>query len=149
MIQVALSPQAKRNLDKRIANIKWTLLEQAQFRAMLKANNIVKKTLYKEWETTAYSRNGEKQLHRKAILENVQGKIKRPGKGQIIGFTGIGRKDRYTSVVNIIDPGFIARTGALIPGKGIRAKVFLEAVKQAELFTQYLGETAKKMLAGK
>jgi hypothetical protein len=149
MIQVSLSPQAKRNLDKRIANIKWTLLEQAQYRAMLKANNIVKKTLYKEWETTAYSRNGEKQLHRKAILKNVQGKIKRPGKGQIIGFTGIGRKDKYTSVVNIIDPGFIARTGATIAGKGIREKVFLEAVKQAELFTQYLGETAKKMLAGR
>jgi len=149
MIQVSLSPQAKKNLDRRIANIKWTLLEQAQFRAMLKANNIVKKTLYKEWQTTAYSRNGEKQLHRKAILENVQGKIKRPGRGHIIGFTGIGRKDRYTSVVNIIDPGFTARSGALIPGKGIRAKVFLTALKQAELFTKYIGDSARKMLAGK
>ena len=148
MIQVALSPQAKRNLDRRIANIKWTLLEQAQFRAMLKANNIVKKTLYKEWATAPYYREGRK-LHRRAILENVLGKIKRPGKAQIIGFTGIGRKDRYTSVVNILDPGFIARTGALIPGKGIRKKVFLTALKQAELFTKYLGETAKKMLAGK
>jgi hypothetical protein len=148
MIQVSLSPQAKRNLDKRIANIKWTLLEQAQFRAMTKANNIVKKTLYKEWATAPYYREGRK-LHRKAILENVLGKIKRPGRGKVIGFTGIGRKDRYTSVVNILDPGFTARTGALIPGKGIRPKVFLTAIKQAALFAQYLGETAKKMLAGK
>ena len=148
MIKVALSPQAKRNLDKRIANIKWTLLEQAQYRAMLKANNIVKKTLYTEWATAPYYREGRK-LHRRAILDNVLGKIKRPGKGKIIGFTGIGRKDRYTSVVNILDPGFVARTGALIPGKGIRPKVFLTALKQAELFTKYLGETAKKMLAGR
>ena len=148
MIQVSLSPQAKKNLDRRIANIKWTLLEQAQFRAMTKANNIVKKTLYKEWATAPYARAG-KGLHRRAILENVLGKIKRPGRKQIIGFTGIGRKDRYTSVVNILDPGFIARTGALIPGKGIRPKVFLTAIKQAALFAQYLGETAKKMLAGK
>ena len=148
MIQVSLSPQAKKNLNKRIANIKWTLLEQAQFRAMLKANNIVKKTLYKEWATAPYYREGRK-LHRMAILENVLGKIKRPGRKQIIGFTGIGRKDRYTSVVNILDPGFIARTGALIPGKGIRPKVFLIALKQAELFAKYLGETARKMLAGK
>ena len=148
MIQVSLSPQAKRNLDKRIANIKWTLLEQAQFRAMLKANNIVKKTLYNEWATAPYHREGRK-LHRRAILDNVLSKIKRPGRRKVIGFTGIGRKDRYTSVVNILDPGFTARTGALIPGKGIRPKVFLMAVKQAALFAQYLGETAKKMLAGK
>ena len=148
MIQVSLSPQAKKNLNKRIANIKWTLLEQAQFRAMLKANNIVKKTLYKEWATAPYVRDG-RGLHRRAILENVLGKIKRPGKGQIVGFTGIGRKDRYTSVVNILDPGFMARSGAMIPGKRIRPKVFITALKQAELFAKYLGETAKKMLAGK
>ncbi len=148
MIQVSLSPQAKKNLNKRIANIKWTLLEQAQYRAMLKANNIVKKTLYKEWATAPYVRDG-RGLHRRAILENVLGKIKRPGKGQIIGFTGIGRKDRYTSVVNILDPGFMARSGAMIPGKGIRPKVFVTAMQQAALFAKYLGETAKKMLAGK
>tara|TARA_R110000823_G_C15798721_1_gene486946 strand:- start:213 stop:662 length:450 start_codon:yes stop_codon:yes gene_type:complete len=149
MITVSLSSKAKKNLDRRISNVKWTLLQQAQFRAMTKATNIVKKSLLTTWQREIYHQNGPMQIHRKAIESNITSRIKRPGGSKVLGFVGIGRKDMATSIVNIIDPGFKARTGAMIPGRNNRAAMFFVAMEQAKLFTQYLGETAKKMLAGK
>ena len=51
---------------------------------MLKANNIVKKTLYKEWATAPYYREGRK-LHRRAILENVLGLVDCALAGSAVG----------------------------------------------------------------
>ncbi len=135
-------------LDKRIQNMKWTLLEQAQFRAMTKVKNIVAKEVKSEWQSAPYKRGG-KHLHRKAIVAGVVTKIKRYSNGIIIGSVGVNKKLYLTSIVNILNPGFKTRKGEQVPGLKIHEKGYLIAQRESALFQKYLEASALKMLNGK
>lgn len=135
-------------LDKRIQNMKYTLLEQAQYRAMTKVKNIVAKELKSEWNGAPYKRQG-KNLHRNAIVDGVFSIINRKANGIITSSIGVRRKTKYTYVANILNPGFTTSKGAKIAGLRIREKGLLIAQRESALFQKYLEASALKMLNGK
>ena len=150
IIQIALSPIAKARLQKRIANVRWSLLEQAEYRAMQSAVKPVTQAMRWEWAQQTYKRKGTFS-HRFAIVAAVGSKITRRGGVNVVGTIGVRRRGQPTKVaiVNVLDPGFNARNGKYVPGRHVRAKVFATAAAQAAKFKQYIEAAALKMLSGK
>lgn len=139
--------KAQAILKKRIANIRYTLIQQAQYQAMQSTIKPVKAFVLNSWKSAGYKRKGKK-LHRIAIISNVKSLIRRPKMGNILGMVGIGRGNRNTIIVNILDPGFKARSGEDIPGKNIRPRALALAVLQAKEFKTNIEKAALRMLSG-
>ena len=138
-----------KELTKRIANVKYTLLEQAQYQAMQSAVKPVRQLTKALWQGQMWVRKG-KGIHRKAIVHGVTSKIKRPGGVNVMGIVGISRKNKGAMIVNILenDHKHVA-TGTVIPGRHVRQWTLPLAVKQAELFEAFIQRAALRMLSGK
>lgn len=122
-------------------------MRTAQRHAMSALTNRVRSDTVKAWRAAVFRRSG-KRLHRRAIARGVRAKVRATSSG-VVGVVGISRRDRYASIVNVLDPGFTHKaTGARIPGKGIRAAMIATIPHHTPRYRQMVNESFRKLIAG-